>query len=151
MRLVLFTAVRSDFVTNSYGESWDSSWEKSWVPVHNQWVPVKKNTRSPKLKMLGPLCNQTINLETDAKTLFYSLLKLKYSPPMYLKHKKDQNKYASLSNNHWNHMNRIFSQKIFKLIDCSLCPLGHRPWIILHLWGFLCVRDAGCRGNKITV
>ena len=23
----------SDFVTNSYGESWDSSCEKSWVPV----------------------------------------------------------------------------------------------------------------------
>ena len=28
----------SDYVTNSYGESWDSSCEKSWVPVHNQWV-----------------------------------------------------------------------------------------------------------------
>ena len=24
------------------------------------------------------------------------------------------------------------------------------PWIILHLWGFWCVRDATCRGNKIT-
>ena len=23
----------SDFVTNSYGESWDSSCQKSWVPV----------------------------------------------------------------------------------------------------------------------
>ena len=23
--------------------------------------------------------------------------------------------------------------------------------IILHLWGFLCIRDAGCRSNKITV
>ena len=22
------------------------------------------------------------------------------------------------------------------------------PWIILRLWGFLCVMDAGCRGNK---
>ena len=30
--------------------------------------------------MLGPLCNQTVNLETDANTLYYSLLKLKYSP-----------------------------------------------------------------------
>ena len=28
----------SDFVTNSYGESWDLSCEKSWVPVQNQWV-----------------------------------------------------------------------------------------------------------------
>ena len=33
----------------------------------------------PKFKILGPLCNQTVNLETDADTLYYSLLKLKYS------------------------------------------------------------------------
>ena len=26
------------------------------------------------------LCNQTVNLKTDSKTLYYSLLKLKYSP-----------------------------------------------------------------------
>ena len=46
-----------------------------------------KKTRSPKLKMLGPLCNQIVNLETDAKTLYCSLLKLKYSPSIYLKQK----------------------------------------------------------------
>ena len=41
--------------------------------------------------MLGPnLCNQTVvNLDIDAKTLYYSLLKLKYSPSIYLKHKQD--------------------------------------------------------------
>ena len=41
--------------------------------------------------MLGPnLCNQTVvNLDIDAKTLHYSLLKLKYSPSIYLKHKQD--------------------------------------------------------------
>ena len=38
--------------------------------------------------MLGPLCNQTVNLEVDAKTLYYSLLKLKYSPAIYFKGKK---------------------------------------------------------------
>ena len=48
-----------------------------------------KKTRSLKLKMLGPLCNQTVNLETDAKTLYYSLVKLKYSPSIYLMQKKD--------------------------------------------------------------
>ena len=36
-----------------------------------------KKPRSPKLKMLGPLCNQTVNMETDAKSLYYILLKLK--------------------------------------------------------------------------
>ena len=38
-----------------------------------------KQTRIPKLKMLGPLYNQRINQEKDAKTLNYSSLKLKYS------------------------------------------------------------------------
>ena len=41
-----------------------------------------------KVKMLGPLCNRTVNLKTDAKTLYYSILKLKYSPTV-LKHNKD--------------------------------------------------------------
>ena len=36
-----------------------------------------KKSRSPKLKMLGPLCNQTVNMKTEAKSLYYSLLKLK--------------------------------------------------------------------------
>ena len=35
----------------------------------------------------GPF-NQTVNLETDTKTLNYSLLKSKYSPSIYLKLKK---------------------------------------------------------------
>ena len=59
----------SDFVTNSFGESWDSSCEKSWVPVRNHWVAVQK-TVSPWL-----ICNHTVNLKTDSKTQYYSLLK----------------------------------------------------------------------------
>ena len=71
-----------------------------------------KKTRRPKLKMLGPLCHQTDNLETDAKTLHYCLLELNYSPSStYLTDKKDWNKYASLNNSHRNHTNRIFYQK----------------------------------------
>lgn len=49
-----------------------------------------------------------------------------------------------------NHMNVIFDQKIFISIDRSLGPTGGMPQIILRLWGFLCVRDVGRRGNKIT-
>ena len=37
--------------------------------------------------MLGPLRNQTVNLKTDAKNLYYSILKLKYSSSI-LKHNK---------------------------------------------------------------
>ena len=40
---------------------------------------------------------------------------------------------------------------IFRSIDRSLRPIGHMPWLILHLWGFLCIREGGRRGNKITV
>ena len=43
-----------------------------------------KKTRSPKLKVLGPLGKQTVILATDAKTLYYSLLKLKYGPSIYI-------------------------------------------------------------------
>ena len=34
---------------------------------------LKKKTL--KLKMLEPLCNQTVNLKTDSKTLYYRTLK----------------------------------------------------------------------------
>ena len=37
-----------------------------------------KTTRGPKLKVLEPLYSQTVDLETDDKTLCCSLLKLKY-------------------------------------------------------------------------
>ena len=65
------------FTANSYGESWDSSRAKSWIQVQYQWVPVQKTISSTcKLKMLGPLCIQTVKLKTDSKPLFYSILKL---------------------------------------------------------------------------
>ena len=37
-------------------------------------VPVQTTT-SLKLKLLGSVCNQTVNLKTDSKTLYYGLLK----------------------------------------------------------------------------
>ena len=60
--------------------------------VKNHDSQSRTNGPSSKLQgvMLGPnLCNQTVNLDIDAKTLYYSLLKLKYSPSIYLKHKQD--------------------------------------------------------------
>ena len=39
---------------------------------------------------------------------------------------------------------------MFRSINRSLHPTGRTPWIILRLWGFLFVKDAACRGNKIT-
>ena len=104
--------------------------------------------------MLWRLGNQTVNLKKDSKTLYYSILKLNYSPSIS-KRKKCSVKYASLNNSHYNcHSNctnRILPQKhMFWSIDRSLPPTGRMPWINLRLWGFLCARDAGRRGNKIT-
>ena len=64
--------------------------------------------------MLWRLGNQTVNLKKDSKTLYYSILKLKYSP-FISKHKKCSVKYASLNNSHYNchsnYTNRILLQK----------------------------------------
>ena len=47
--------------------------------VKNHESQLKKKKKSPKLKMLGSLCNQTVNLKTDSQTLYYIILNLKYS------------------------------------------------------------------------
>ena len=94
-----FLGMYRNFVTNSYGESWDSSCEKSWISVLNQWVPVKNKT-SLKWKMLGHLC-KIVNLKTDSKIPYYTILKLKYSPSI-LKHNKGEKKYPWLNNSHNN-------------------------------------------------
>ena len=47
-----------------------------------------KKSRSPKLKMLGPSSNQTVNMETDAKNRYYSFLKLKKKSFYKCKEKK---------------------------------------------------------------
>ena len=86
-----------------------------------------KKTRSAKLKMLGCLCNQTLNLETDAKTLYYmySLLKLKYSTSVYIfKAQKRLQKLICIFK-HPTATNRIFYQKIFKSIDRSIGIPSH--------------------------
>ena len=57
---MLISPVLSDFVTNSYGESWDSSCEKINHEYQSRTIESQlKKKKSPKLKMLGPLCNQS--------------------------------------------------------------------------------------------
>ena len=45
---------------------------------------------------------------------------------------------------------RYCVQNVFRSMHRTLRPTGRRLWIILRLWGFSCVMDAGRRGNKIT-
>ena len=129
------------------GPVWDSSCE-------NSWVPVKKKTESDIENAWAFMFNQRVNLKTDSKTLFHSTLKLKYGAFIF----KAQQRLKEIcivnnshNNYHRNYTNGKFLQMhMFRSIDRSLRPTGRIPWInILHLWGFLCIRDAGRRGNKI--
>ena len=139
-----YSSKRSDFVTNSYGESWDSSCGKPWVPVQNHWAPVQKTMSS------WVFCNHTVNLEADSKILYYGLVKI------YSLYRKVQQRLTEIylvkqqpqEQPQKSHKQDI-PQKHFQ-IDWAWHPTRCMPQIILHLWHFLCVRDAGRRGNEIT-
>ena len=51
--------------------------ETHLVKNHESLSIEPMSPSSDKQGVLRPLCNQNINLEVDAKTLYYSLLKLK--------------------------------------------------------------------------
>ena len=71
--------------------------------------------KSLKLKMLWLLCNHTVNPKTDSKTLYYSVLKLKYSHCPCILHCKAQQrrkKCVLLSNSH-NNCHRNYTKGIF--------------------------------------
>ena len=49
--------------------------------------PLKKRKNESEIENAWAFCNQTVNLKTDSKTLYYRILKLKYYSPI-LKHNK---------------------------------------------------------------
>ena len=44
----------------------------------------------------------------------------------------------------------VVRRDLIPQINWSLRPTGPMPWTFVRLWEFLCVRDTGRRGNKIT-
>ena len=54
-------------------------------PSEKKKKKKKKKKTSPKLKMLGPLCNQRVTKDTP--TVYYSILRLKCSPSILKKNK----------------------------------------------------------------
>ena len=109
---------------------------KSWVPVQKQWVPVKETT-NPQLEMLGPLCAQTNKRDS------------------VVKHNEHSKKCAFLNkshkNGHRNHRNNIFYKNIFRSIDRSIfVSYGTHAMNFCVSLELLCIKDAGCRGKKIT-
>ena len=128
----------SDFVTNSYGVSLDSSCEKPWVPV--------KKKKGPKWKMLGSLCNETVNLKTDSQTLYYSILKLKYSSSIKAKRNMHHQTTSIRTATEITWTGYCYKNTCSDwLIDRCLGPTRCMLWIILRLLGFSCVREAGRR------
>ena len=45
--------LHSDFVTNSYGESWDSSCEQIMSPSPEPWSPSSENNKVLNIKCVG--------------------------------------------------------------------------------------------------
>ena len=102
------------------------------------------------MKILGPLCNQTVKLKTDSKTLYYSIMKLKYRP-FVLKNNKGWQKYSSSNNSHYNNYHRNYTNRIFlqqhmgRLINlCMLWDACQELFCIFKDFYVI------CRGNKIT-
>ena len=62
-----YELINSDFVTNSYGESWDSVCEKSWVPVW-LWTGTQfvKNHESQSTTSESHLKNAWAFMELDS-------------------------------------------------------------------------------------
>ena len=124
-----------------------SSCEKWWVPVlgmrtNESWL--KK--RSLKLKMLGSLCNQTVNLKTDSQTLYYSILKLKYSSSIKAKRNMHHQTTSIRTATEITWTGYCYKNTCSDwLIDRCLGPTRCMLWIILRLLGFSCVREAGRR------
>ena len=78
--------------------------------------------------MVAPFCIQTANVETGAKTLIITVYWKKKSHKQDILPKKSSNQ---------------------SIVLCILWKHAMNN-IILSLWGFLCIRDAWCRDNKIT-
>ena len=119
--------------------------KKLRVQVQNHWVPVQK-TMTHKLIFGGPLCNHADNLSEDKFQNWSKLcatVKWNKKTPSIVKQQLQEQPQKS-------HELDIL-QKHLQFTDRSLHCTGRMPWIIiLRLWHFLCIRDAGCGGNKIT-
>ena len=95
---------------------------------------------SPELNVLGSLCNQTDNQQTDVKTLHYSLLKLKYSPSIQKRLKK-----IRIHRNHI--LNRISTKKSSSRL-IILCVL--RDACLEIFFVFVNFYASGTQGEEVT-
>ena len=91
--VIFFTLFKAGFLPKQRNENWKTAGMYTSTSATNTVKIIKEisiwlaEVMSPKLEMLGPLRNQKVHLRTDSKTLYYSILKLKYSSSI-LKHNK---------------------------------------------------------------
>ena len=71
--------------------------------------------------MLGPLCNQTVKLKTDSKTLYLQFTEIKYTPPI-VKHNKDYKKKCVIKEHH-----RVYYKLTMACYPVGLISLMDRP------------------------
>ena len=114
--------MKDEMATNKSHMSWILTGTWSTEIQTGTYDPVKK--KSLKLKMLWLLCNHTVNPKTDSKTLYYSVLKLKYSHCPSILHCKAQQRRKrcvllsnSHNNCHRNYTNRILLTHMFRSIN----------------------------------
>ena len=99
-------------------------------------------------------CNRTDNLKIDSKTLYYSYLDKNILLLLYstTKTKRNKRRLTAAARTAAEITKKGYSTKnFFRSINRSLRSTERMPQIILRLRGFLCVRDAGHSGNKITL
>ena len=89
--------------------------------------------------MLGPLCNQTVNLKTHSETLYYGILKLKYSPS-FLKHNTIK---ITRTGYFYKYLQYTCSDR-----SIDLCVLWDRCFDCFCVWGFLFVRTQDAEVTK---
>ena len=98
-----------------------------------------KKQRVQSSKCLGLSCIQTVNMKADSKTLYYSILKLTYSPPSLLKSQEKRNGH---NNCYRNHSNRIIYQNIQSIF------VDRMPWVNFNPWGFYA---SGTRNAEVSI
>ena len=122
------------------------------VKIHeSQFTTIESQFKN---KSTGSLCNHTVNLKTDFKTLSYSLLKLKYTP-FIVKHNKGKKEICVIKQQPQEQPQKSHKEDILEKhlkIDQSIfASYGtHTTNYFASLGIFICIRDAGRRDNKIT-
>ena len=120
------------------------------VKIHeSQFTTIESQFKN---KSPGSLCDHTVNLKIDSKTLYCTVYWNENILLLLSSTIKEKKKFVSLNNchkkSHRNHTKRTLFKNILRSINLSLHLTGRIPQIILRLWGFLYA--SGMQDAEIT-